>query len=338
MKVRCAVPYMYYLLFLAGVVVPPLLMVLAVFVDLRSRRGFGLLSVVLAMMGICLWRIVPSEQGLLHSSASEQALFQIALFFDFLICGYLTLLVWIGTVVEASMARQMRWLVALVAEVVLAVLIVPTALLLHLGAPLFTFLGGVEASLLLLVPMVTALAYGVVRSARPASRPELEIAPGELSSAAAGEAPQSPGEVPQSPGRTPPQPAASYQGSVIAVGILSTIVFLCMLVVIVLAVIGAIRTPWYTFPAGTSPDVTGLANLGMMLASMFLGVPASVIAIVLGHVTLVILRRIPHRSPRKAPGRVVLTVLLTAALVTGYLAVAMQIYYGVVFFTTNGYG
>jgi hypothetical protein len=34
----------------------------------------------------------------------------------------------------------------------------------------------------------------------------------------------------------------------------------------------------------------------------------------------------------------VLTVLLTAALVTAYLAVAMQIYYWVIFVNTNGNG
>jgi hypothetical protein len=76
----------------------------------------------------------------------------------------------------------------------------------------------------------------------------------------------------------------------------------------------------------------------MVHFSMFFGVPASVVAIVVGHVTSVILRRIPQGSPRKAPGRVVLTVLLKAALVTGYLAVVMQIYYGVIFFSTNELG
>jgi hypothetical protein len=81
-------------------------------------------------------------------------------------------LVWIGTVVEVSMARQMRWPAALVVEVVLAVVIVVAVLLLQLETPLFTFLGGAEASLLFLLPMVTALAYGVVRSAKPTPRPE----------------------------------------------------------------------------------------------------------------------------------------------------------------------
>ena len=330
MKVRCVVSYVYNLLFLAGVVVPPLLTVLAVFVDLRSRRGFGLVLVALAMLGYCLWRIVPTEQGLLQAPASGQSFFQIALFFDFLICGYLTLLVWIGTVVEVSMARQMRWLAALIAEVVLAVLVVPAALLLHLGAPLFTFLGGAEALLVLLLPMVTALAYGVVRSATPMPGLEPEMAPGGLIPAAAG-------EVPQQSGGMRPQPAAPYQGSVIAVGILSAIVFLSISLVIVLAVVGAIRTPWQTFPAGTSQDIITTAHGAMAIFSMLFGVPASVVAIVVGHVTLVIFRRIPHSSPRKAPGRVVLTVLLKAALVTGYLAVVMQIYYGVIFFSSNGY-
>lgn len=331
MKVRYAVSYVYDLLFLAAIIVPPLLVTLAVFVDLRSRRGFGLVLVALAMLGYCLWRIVPTEQALLQAPASKPTLFQIALFFDFLICGYLTLLVWIGTVVEVSMARQMRWLAALIAEVVLAVLVVPAALLLHLEAPLFTFLGGAEALLVLLLPMVTALAYGVVRSATLAPRLELEVAPGGLIPAAAG-------EVPQQSGGMRPQPAGPYQGSVIAVGILSAIEFLSMSLVIVLAIVGAIRTPWQTFPAGTSQDTIGLAHLGMLLVSMLLGVPASVVAIVVGHVTLVILRRLPQRLGMKAPGRVVLTVLLTAALVTAYFAVAMQIYYGVIFLRTNGYG
>jgi hypothetical protein len=330
-KVRYAVSYVNGLLFLAAIIVPPLLVTLAVFVDLRSRRGFGLVLVALAMLGYCLWRIVPTEQALQQAPAGKPTLFQIALFFDFLICGYLTLLVWIGTVVEVSMARQMRWLAALVAEVVLAVVVVPAALLLRLEAPLFTFLGGAEALLVLFAPMVTAFAYGVVRSARPTPRLEPETAPGELTPAAAGEVPQQSSEM-------RPRPAAEYQGSVIAVGILSAIVFLSISLVIVLAVVGLIRTPWQTIPAGTSEDVIGLAHLGRLLVSWFLGLPASVVAIVVGHVTLVILRRIPHRLGRKAPGRVVLTVLLTAALVTAYLAVAMQIYYWVIFLSTNGNG
>ena len=183
-------------------------------------------------------------------------------------------------------------------------------------------MGGAEAILVLLLPMVTALAYGVVRSARPTPRLEPETAPDGLTPAAAGEVPQ------QSSGMQP-EPAARYQGSVIAVGILSTIVFLSVSFVAVLALFGAIRTLWNTFPAGTSQDIIGTANIALVFFSMFLGVPASVIAIVVGHVTLLILRRIPHRPEGKAPGRVVLTVLLVASVVTAYLAVAMQIFYGV---------
>jgi hypothetical protein len=125
---------------------------------------------------------------------------------------------------------------------------------------------------------------------------------------------------------------------VIAVRILSAIVFLCVSFVIVLALVGAIRTPWHTFPPRTSQDVIGLANLGMLLASMFLGIPASVLAIVMGHVALIIRRRIPQRSANKARGWVVLTVLLVVAVVIAYLAVAMQVYYWVIFNQTNGYG
>jgi hypothetical protein len=322
MKVRYAVSYMYNLLFLAAIVVPPLLVTLAVFVDLRSRRGFGLVFLVLAMMGVCLWRIVPTELGFLQAPASKPALFQIALFFDFLICGYLTVLVWIGTVVEVSMARQMKWLAALVAEVVLAVLVVAAVLLLQLETPLFTFLGGAEVSFLFLLPMVTALTYGVVRSARPMSRPEPELAPGELTPVAAG-------GIPQQFSGMRPRSAAQYRGSVIAIRILSAVVFLSASFLILMTLIGAIRTPWYTFPAGTSPDTIDVTQGAMVIFSLLLGIPASVVAIVAGHVTLIILRQIPYRPEENAPGRVVLTVLLVAALVTAYLAVAMQIYYWV---------
>lgn len=309
------------LLFLAAIVVPPLLVVLAVFVDLRSRRGFGLSLLALATVGYSLWRVVTAEQVLLQAAASEHTLLGIGLFFDLLSCGYLTLLVWIGTAVEVSMARQMKWLIALVVEAVLAVVVVLAALLLNLG--------GAEAALVLLVPMVTALAYGVVRSAKPTPRPE--TTPGVLIPAAAS-------EIAQPSSRLRPQPEVQSRGPVIAVGILSVIMLLSVSCVIVLAVAGLIRTPWHTFPAGTSQDVIGFANLGMMLFSMFLGVPAAVVAIVVGHVTLVILRRIPHRSPRTSPRRVALSVLLAAGLVTAYLAVAMQLYYWVIFYRTNGFG
>jgi hypothetical protein len=317
------------LLFLAAIVVPPLLVTLAVFVDLRSGRGFGLVLLVLAMMAVCLWRIVPTELGLLHAPASKPTLFQIALFFAFLLCGYLTLLVWIGTVVEVSMARQMRWLIALVVEAVLAVAVVLAVLLLQLETPLFTFLGGAEASLVLLLPMVTALAYGVVRSAKPTPRPE--PAPGERIPAAASDSLQ-----PSS--RLRPQPEAQSRGPVLAVRILSVIMLLSVSCVIVLAGVGLIRTPWHTYPAGTSEDVIGTGHLVMMVFSMFCGVPAAVVAIVVGHVTLVMRRRIPQRAAGTSPRRVALRVLLVAGLVTAYLAVAMQLYYWVLFYRTNGYG
>ena len=326
MKVRFAVSLLNpALVYLAELLVPPLLVALAVFVDLRSRRGFGLALLAPVMVGYCLWRIIPIEQGLLKPAESGRPLYLIGLLLNFLECGYLTLLLWIGAVVEVSMPRQTRWLVALVAEVVLVVLAVLAVALLQLETPLFTFMGGAVATLLLLLPMVTALAYGVVRIARPTPRPEPETAPDAFT-------PATPGEVPQQPSTMQLEPAARYRGSVIAVGILSTILFLSVSFAASLALFGFIRTLWNTFPAGTSPDAIGTANIALVFFSIFLGLPASVIAIVVGHVTLLILRRIPHRPEGKAPGRVVLTVLLVASVVTAYLAVAMQIFYVVLIF------
>jgi hypothetical protein len=320
MKVRYAVSLLNSaLVYFAELLVPPLLVVLAVVVDLRSRRGFGLALLAPMMVGYCLWRIIPIEQGLLQPAESGRPLYLIGLLLSFLQCGYLTLLLWIGTVVEVSMPRQTRWLVVMVAEAVLVVLAVVAVALLQLETPLFTFMGGAAATFLLLLPMVTALAYGVVRIARPTLRPEPEAAPDALTLA-------TPGTVPQQPSRMPPQPAAQYRGSVIAVRILSPIMFLSVSFVLAAVLFSLIRAPWYTYPAGTSQDVIGTANIARVFFSIFLGLPASVIAIVTGHATLLIRRRIPHRPERKEPGRMVLTVLLVASLVTAYLAVALQIF------------
>lgn len=325
MKVRYTVSYVYVnLLFLGEIIAPPLLVVLAVFVDLRSRRGFGLALLALATVGYSLWHVAPAEQALLQAPASEHNLLAIGLFLDLLSCGYLTLLLWIGTVVEVSLDRQRKWLIALVVEAALAGVVVPAALLLNLGVAKAALV-----PLVLLVPMVTALAYGVVRSAKPTPRPE--TAPGELTSAAGS-------GIPQPSSRLRPQPEAQYRGSVIAVRILSVIMLLIVSFLIASAVAGLIRTPWYTFPAGTSPDTIGLSHGVSTLFSMLLGVPASVVVIVVGHVALVILRRIPHRSPRTSPRRVALNVLLVAGRVTAYLAVADQLYYWVIFYRTNGLG
>jgi hypothetical protein len=129
-------------------------------------------------------------------------------------------------------------------------------------------------------------------------------------------------------------PGRERRGSIIAVSILTAILILGLAIIVFFALAGLIRTPWHTFPPGTSQAYFGYGFEA--LVSFIVGIPIAILVIIVGHVDLIVLRRIPSDHPNgQAPGRMILTVLLAACLAMMYLALAMQIYYVVISFQTE---
>jgi hypothetical protein len=135
--------------------------------------------------------------------------------------------------------------------------------------------------------------------------------------------------------RIRPQPSSQRKGSIITLSILTAIMLLGLAVIVFLASTGFIRTPWQRFPPGTSLAGQHLTYGVDVVVSAFVGMPAAVVVIVIGHVALILLRRIPRSRPEsREPGRVMLILLLSVCLATAYLALAMQVLYLVTYKAT----
>jgi hypothetical protein len=146
---------------------PLLLVGGAVGVDRRSRRGFGLALLALVLIGLAVWAAVAFEQALQRAPPSESFGIGIVLVVYFLIGGYFALVLWIGALVEAGSARHRGWFVALVVAVLVPGLLVVADNVLNLGARGFGIIGGISMALVLFLPTMTVLAYGIARSIWP---------------------------------------------------------------------------------------------------------------------------------------------------------------------------
>jgi hypothetical protein len=122
--------------------------------------------------------------------------------------------------------------------------------------------------------------------------------------------------------------ARRRKGNITAVGILTGLILLGLAIILGLALTRWIRTPWQVFPPNTSPAGEHLTYGVELVVSAFLGIPIAVLVIIMGHVALYVLRRIPRYRPDYAePSRILTTLVLVVALATAYLALAMQVYY-----------
>lgn len=139
------------LLFIAGVV----------YMDLRSRRGWGLtlLALALSCYGVWLASIFTASQP----SPSARDNLAAGLILVVYVAIYLTLAtaLWVGALVEAGAARHWRWFFGLIAATLLTLATVTLGP--RLGAPGFTLIGFAP----FLVPAITMLAYGIARIVRP---------------------------------------------------------------------------------------------------------------------------------------------------------------------------
>lgn len=162
--------YQFYYVVLLGI---PLLVVgVAVWVDLRSRRGYGLAILAAIVIGLSVWAAVAIEQAASKAQSSESLGIGVVAAAYFLIGCYLALLLWIGALIEAGAARQGWWLVGLVVAAVLPGLIILADNLLNLGARGFGF-GDIELALIVFLPTVTVLAHGIRRVIWPLRRVSL---------------------------------------------------------------------------------------------------------------------------------------------------------------------
>ncbi|HEU5343790.1 MAG TPA: hypothetical protein VFU60_05565 [Ktedonobacterales bacterium] len=150
------------------IVLPLLLVVGAVWLDLRTRRGYGLALLVVALLAAGIWGAISFEQALRQAPSSEEFGIGFVLAVYLLIGLAFALLLWIGALVEASAARQGWWIAGLVASAVLPGLLIVLDIALNLGARGYGYFGGVTEALLLFLPTVTVLAFSVRRIVRPA--------------------------------------------------------------------------------------------------------------------------------------------------------------------------
>ena len=157
-----------WVLFLA---VPLGLVALAVALDRRSQRGYGLglLAMVTIVLDICgIISVSQAEQSAFasHTDNLDFALVEAAYF---LIGLYITLVLVLGGIVESVISRQWRWL-ALIATLS----VIPAVLILAPGTALVPDLlrklglsRDDEAVILLLLPVLVTFAYGIVRIVHP---------------------------------------------------------------------------------------------------------------------------------------------------------------------------
>lgn len=144
----------------------------AVWLDLRTRRGYGLALLAVALLALGVWAAIAFERALQQAPSSESFGVGIVLAVYLLIGLAFALLLWIGALVEASVARQGWWIVALVASAVLPGLLIVFDIALNLGAHGYHYFGGLTEALLLILPTATILAFSVRRIVRP-PRPRL---------------------------------------------------------------------------------------------------------------------------------------------------------------------
>ena len=158
----------FYILILA---LPPTLVALAVALDRRSRRGYGLGLLAAVALALDLWGIIAFTQAAQQVSAAHTDNLDVAIVEAVytLIGWYLALVLVFGAIAETIIARQRRWLAIIIAVCVVlaAIIIVPWTALVPdvLGA--LGLSRGVEVVLLLLVPVLLTLAYALTRTFWP---------------------------------------------------------------------------------------------------------------------------------------------------------------------------
>jgi hypothetical protein len=158
------------------VAVPPALVALAVWLDRRPRRGFGLGLLAAVALVLNLWGIIAVSQASHQASAAHTDGLDLGLIeVVFILIGlYCALVLVLGGIAETLLARQWRWLaiIATVSVIPAVIILAPgTALVPEVLGALGLSRGG-EAVVLLLLPVLVTFTYAIARIRRPVAPPD----------------------------------------------------------------------------------------------------------------------------------------------------------------------
>ena len=157
-----------WMLFIA---VPVGLVALAVWLDRRTRRGYGLGFLAVVLLALDIWGTIVIGQAIQQADSMQTDNFaEVLVLVVFALIGlYFTFVLVLGGLVEVVSARHWRWL-----ALILALSIVPASIVLAPGTALVPDVLGAlglsrdaEYLALLFVPTLVTLAYAISRVLRP---------------------------------------------------------------------------------------------------------------------------------------------------------------------------
>ncbi len=146
---------------------PLLLVAGAVVLDWRTRRGYGIALLAVVLLGLTIWLSVAFDQALDHATGDTLS-YAVVMAIYLFIAYYCTLVLFVGALVEAGMARQWRWIVGLLVAGLAPGLNTLENNTLHLSAQKTPLSGAAEFLSLILLPSFAVLGYGLFRIVRPA--------------------------------------------------------------------------------------------------------------------------------------------------------------------------
>lgn len=155
---------LYYFLLLG---IPLLLVIGAVALDWRTRRGYGLALLAGVLLGLTIWLSMAFEQTMQRAPSSEQFGVIVVVGVYSLIGCYCALVLWVGALVEAGRARQWCWIAGLLVAVLVPGLNFWENTRLHLSAQQTPISGWADFLLIILLPTLVVLIYGLFRIVRP---------------------------------------------------------------------------------------------------------------------------------------------------------------------------
>jgi len=152
----------------------------AVVLDWRTRRGYGIALLAVVLLGLTIWLDVAFDQALDRATGDTFAYAVVMAIYLFI--GYqCTLVLFVGALVEAGMARQWRWIVGLLVAGLAPGLNTLENNTLHLSEQKTPLSGGAELLSLMLLPAFAVLVYGLFRIVRP-TKPRAEAGSSRRSS------------------------------------------------------------------------------------------------------------------------------------------------------------
>jgi hypothetical protein len=136
---------------------------LAAIIDIKTRRGHGLIVLILVAAALDIWIGLTIQQAFRGSAGRDNL--DVAMVAAFYLLALLAIDVGIavGALIVAALSHHRRWLIALVAALLaMAMCLIPSSSGVVIGPTLLT--------LALFLPLAVSFAYGVRRSVHPGTR------------------------------------------------------------------------------------------------------------------------------------------------------------------------